>query len=160
MNTTIQNRDIVIFDIDGTLADAEHRRHHLDKEPKDWDSFFGECHKDAGIPQVLQLVSLFYAFKHVVFFTGRSEEHRWVTVEWLSNHTGLCTSVIQSRLWMRDDGDRRHDHVVKSEMLDQFLEDNLGAVIWGVFDDRHSVCQMWVERGLFVFDVAQGKGHF
>ena len=33
---------ISIFDIDGVLADATHREHHVTKKPKDWDAFFGE----------------------------------------------------------------------------------------------------------------------
>lgn len=160
MQANTPYKSVVIFDIDGTLADAEHRRHHLDKTPKDWDSFFAECHADAGIPQVLQLVSLFYALKHVVFFTGRSTEHLDMTVTWLSKHTGLAERVIRERLYMREAGDRREDSVVKREMLYRFLVNNQDAQIWGVFDDRHSVCQMWVEERVFVFDVAQGKGHF
>lgn len=160
MQENIPSKSVVIFDIDGTLADAEHRRHHLEKTPKDWDSFFAECHLDAGIQPVLELFHLFVALKDVVFFTGRSEEHRQVTVDWLTTHTGINQAWINGRLWMRQNGDRREDSVVKSEMLDQFLKDNPEAKIWAVFDDRHSVCRMWVERGLFVFDVAQGKGHF
>jgi len=29
----------IIVDIDGTLADVEHRVHHVQNEPKDWKSF-------------------------------------------------------------------------------------------------------------------------
>ena len=32
----------VICDIDGTLADVQHRLHHLEGDPKDWDGFFAE----------------------------------------------------------------------------------------------------------------------
>jgi len=32
-----------IFDIDGTLADVEHRRHHLAQRPQRWDRFFAEA---------------------------------------------------------------------------------------------------------------------
>jgi len=28
--------EIVIFDIDGTLADLSKRRHHIEKRPKNW----------------------------------------------------------------------------------------------------------------------------
>lgn len=30
----------IVFDLDGTLADCEHRIHHITKEPKDWRAFF------------------------------------------------------------------------------------------------------------------------
>lgn len=160
MQPNIPYKSVVIFDIDGTLADAEHRRHHLDKSPKDWDSFFAECPNDQPIRPVLDLLHMLFPVKQVVFFTGRSDMHRAETVAWLSQHTGICSSVVEDRLWMRVEGDRRHDHVVKGHMLDCLLSEFRLEDIWGVFDDRHSVCQMWVERGLFVFDVAQGKGHF
>jgi hypothetical protein len=34
----------VVFDLDGTLASIEHRRHHLDR--KDWKAFFAACVDD------------------------------------------------------------------------------------------------------------------
>lgn len=36
-----------IFDIDGTIADLSHRLPHIQKEPKDWDAFFGCVADDA-----------------------------------------------------------------------------------------------------------------
>ena len=36
----------VIFDIDGTLADTSHRAHYMQQKPKNWKSFFDECHLD------------------------------------------------------------------------------------------------------------------
>lgn len=53
-------KQIVIFDIDGTLANAEHRVHHLQKEPKDWDAFFAGCTQDTPIEPVMELVRLFF----------------------------------------------------------------------------------------------------
>ena len=32
-----------IFDIDGTLADASHRLHHIQNGNKDWDAFFARA---------------------------------------------------------------------------------------------------------------------
>ena len=32
--------EIVIFDIDGTLADVSERIHHVRKKPKNWNAFF------------------------------------------------------------------------------------------------------------------------
>jgi hypothetical protein len=33
-------KEVIIFDIDGTLADVLKRIHHLKKKPKDWQAFF------------------------------------------------------------------------------------------------------------------------
>jgi hypothetical protein len=35
---------LIVFDIDGTLANIEHRLHHVRSKPKNWPAF------DAGIP--------------------------------------------------------------------------------------------------------------
>ena len=32
--------------------------------------------------------------------------------------------------------------------------------ILGVFDDRQRVVNMWIDRGIWVFDVGQGKANF
>jgi hydroxymethylpyrimidine pyrophosphatase-like HAD family hydrolase len=32
-------KPMVVFDIDGTLADNEHRVHYLHNHPKNWDAF-------------------------------------------------------------------------------------------------------------------------
>lgn len=34
----------IIVDLDGTLANCEHRRHFLETKPKDWKSFHGLVH--------------------------------------------------------------------------------------------------------------------
>ncbi len=36
-------KNTVIFDIDGTLADCSHRLHHIQKDPADWDGFYEAC---------------------------------------------------------------------------------------------------------------------
>lgn len=43
--------DCVIVDIDGVLADAAHRQHHLDGPWRDWDSFFADMGDDDGSPR-------------------------------------------------------------------------------------------------------------
>ena len=37
---------IAVFDIDGVLADARHREHHVSGRPKDWDAFFAAVGDD------------------------------------------------------------------------------------------------------------------
>ena len=48
----------VIFDIDGVLADASGRQHHLAGLRRDWDAFFAECGEDPLIPEVARLLEL------------------------------------------------------------------------------------------------------
>ncbi|MDP1878220.1 MAG: hypothetical protein Q8M17_11755, partial [Actinomycetota bacterium] len=64
---------IAIFDIDGVLADARHREHHLDSRPRDWDRFFAEVSSDAPIDQGLRLLLEASAEHSVILLSGRPE---------------------------------------------------------------------------------------
>ena len=60
-------------------------------------------------------------------------------------------------LYMRKYKDHRDDAIVKAEIADIIEEQ---YQIFAVFDDRKRVLTMWQERGIFTFDVSQGKGDF
>jgi predicted kinase len=147
----------VIFDIDGTLACVEHRRHHVANKPKRWDLFFAEMDKDPPIEDVVSFCQ-FLLFDcagkfRVVFCSGRGEEHRQTTVEWLNKHVygGLLRSLD---LRMRPAKDSREDSIIKREMLDALRAE--GHDIWFVVDDRQRVVDMWRENGITVFQCAPG----
>jgi hypothetical protein len=71
---------VVVFDIDGTLMDETHRRHHMEK--KDWDSYFDACHLDTPIPAVVNLAKDYYSKGYEVWLmTGRSESCKDKTVQ-------------------------------------------------------------------------------
>ena len=102
---------IAVFDIDGVLADATHRQHHLAARPKDWDAFFGEVGADpvieAGVRRYLE-----EATRHeVVLMSGRPERTRRDTREWLTRN-----GLGEPRMILREDADFRPAAVVKSEL--------------------------------------------
>jgi len=39
-------KNIIIFDLDGTLALIEHRVHHITSEKPDWTAFYAACADD------------------------------------------------------------------------------------------------------------------
>lgn len=103
---------IAVFDIDGVLADATHRQHHLAARPKDWDAFFGEVGADpvieAGVRRYLE-----EATRHeVVLMSGRPERTRHDTREWLTRN-----GLGEPRMILREDADFRPAAVVKSELI-------------------------------------------
>lgn len=132
----------VIFDIDGTLADATHRLHHIQNGNRNWDAFFAECVNDPLIEPIRDLAQVMDArgFR-IVLVSGRSNVIRGETVDWLNAHSVPCHD-----LRMRKAGDYRKDDVVKSEILDALLAEGL-EIAW-VVDDRPSVVAMWRARGL------------
>ena len=48
----------IIFDIDGTLLNIQHRVHFLHKTPPDWESFNGEMSKDSAILEMVKLLKM------------------------------------------------------------------------------------------------------
>lgn len=146
-----------IVDIDGTIADASHRMHHIAGEfdnqgmvkPKDWDAFFDACVDDEPIPHMVRLMDALVMHEDVLLVTGRSDRVRDLTEAWLKKY-----NICHEKLYMRKAGDHRPDDVVKSELLDQILADGYQPVF--AFDDRNRVVKMWRERGVPCAQVADG----
>ena len=140
-----------LLDIDGTVADATHRLHHIEKEPKDWRSFFAEVPGDKPIPHVVEICQVLEESGYdIVFVTGRSTECREATIAWLDENV-----VRTYALYMRQEGDHRPDEVVKIELLAKLREDGYEPV--AAFEDRARVARALREAGLPVFHVAEGE---
>lgn len=145
-----------IFDIDGTLSDPSHRLHHIQGEQKDWPAFFDACDRDVPIPHMIDLFTNIWNGDAIVLFcTGRSDDVKDKTVEWLSRHLLQPGQWFDSGdVYMCKAGDHRADTVVKSELMDQIIADGYEPIM--VFEDRASVVKMWRERGISCAQVAQG----
>lgn len=148
---------LVVFDIDGTLANCEHRLPYIQTKPKNWAAFDAGIPNDTVNPHVAEVFhSLRDADHDIIFVTGRNERNRDATVEWLKANDFW---VVSSHLYMRGADDFRGDDVVKREILDQITR------AWGrkpdmVFEDRPRVVRMWRDAGIFVFNVYQGDEDF
>ena len=149
---------LVVFDLDGTLANIEHRIGFVRSKPKNWAAF------DAGIPHdkvnepVVRVFNALYNEGHtLIFASGRSEHSRQATVEWLIKHD--LWSPGHSKLYMRKANDFRGDDIIKREILDEIIAD-YGKKPDMVFDDRPRVVRMWRDAGIFVFNVYQGEEDF
>ena len=72
----------VIFDVDGTLLDIEHRRHFVSNGNKDWESFLSpeQMVKDRPNHDVVQTALALQSAGHeLVVVSARNERHREVT---------------------------------------------------------------------------------
>ncbi len=148
--------DAILVDIDGTIADHSHRLHHIRNEPRDYDSFFAAMGEDTPIHDILwlidSLITAHYECGDFVFFicTGRPEDYRNVTKEWLQEHAMRLENVAHELL-MRPSKDFRKDSIIKDEMR-QIIE-GWGFNIRFVLEDRQSVCQMWREKDITCLQV-------
>lgn len=170
---------LIAFDIDGTLADLSHRLHWVKNLPDggkpDWEAFFALCHKDKPIVEMVEVCNMFLREyrpdTEVIFISGRSSVCREATVEWLHNHTMAQLHTHESEvlgdgewfvdylerplLYMRSEGDRRPDYLVKHDLLVRVMAD-YGQKPDIVFDDRQQVVDMWRSEGVRCCQVAKG----
>ena len=159
----VENRRIVICDIDGTVADLEHRLHYVNKpglgfelgvngeasEKKDYRKFHSECVNDTPFPVVIQWVSSLYSAGYTVcMVSGRSDECAIETEEWLLKH-GPCYDF----LFMRRSGDYRDDAIIKREILKMLPKERIEFAV----DDRPRILNMWRSEGIKVYPVHQDK---
>ena len=144
-----------IFDIDGTLANVEHRIHHIQSKPKNWNKFFENMEKDLPIKATCEICVMMIngVWQNVVFCTGRNEKYRKVTLKWLQTNVHWDISTYQ--LYMRPDNDNRHDYIVKEELLAQIRADGHKPI--AVFEDRQQCVDMWRRNGLVCYQVSEGN---
>lgn len=140
---------IVVFDLDGTLANIEHRLHHIRTQPKNWGAFFRACTHDTPVDTVIQVCHALRSAGHrIEVWSGRSDEVRRQTEEWLA-----AAGVEYEILRMRRAGDKRQDSIVKGQWFDR-LPPAARPVL--AFDDRQQVVDMWRSRGVLCCQVAPG----
>ena len=186
-------KPLYIFDLDGTLALIDHRRHLVERPSlkcydchganrhncvqcadldagwkADWRAFFAACVDDQpNAPVIRTLRALESGGAEIWIWSGRSDEVRAQTQEWLAKHVhggGVLGRLIGSaypymapeRFRMRKAGDYRSDVNLKREWLSE-IEPPEYARLTAVFDDRDSVVQMWRDAGVPCFQVAPGE---
>jgi len=139
---------MIIFDLDGTLANCEHRRHFVDPERSvnhikgsegkyfnvftkeiwkpDWKSFYDDCDKDTPIIPVWRMfvdrldMGL---IKNIQIWSGRCESSREKTEAWLMRNLSPIGKCKLPMIKMRPIGDSTPDDQLKERWLDEYLAD-------------------------------------
>jgi len=172
---------LYIFDLDGTLALIEHRR-HLVEPPEgcaktdntlpvckrgcfamcahkpDWPAFFAACVDDQpNWPVISSLMALVRAGAEVQIWSGRSAEVMNETLAWLQKWIFGDGSVDPEEvgLTMRREGDFTPDEQLKASWYDALSGYDRKRLV-AVFDDRQKVVDMWRSKGVACFQVAPG----
>lgn len=139
-----------IVDIDGTIADTEHRIHYITNGHKDWAAWHANAHKDKPIQEIVDLLDMAVMNEiKIVLCTARDEMCRHDTLDWLYSH-----EIPWDELYMRKEGDRRDDDIVKFELLQEIYEAGYEPIL--VLDDRDRVVKMWRAAGLRCLQVQPG----
>ena len=100
---------IAIFDVDGTLMNVNHRRHHVAGQDKDWPAFFDAMEFDTINDHVFQLANALHKDDYnIIVVSGRNEKHREITEKQLA-----FGKLPYSELIMRPDNNYEPDFVFK-----------------------------------------------
>ena len=158
-NTWRSPNKCVVSDLDGTLADCNHRRHfvrNLNNDPnwrKDWHGFFSQISLDTLRQEVAdQLKSAKAAGLDIILVSARPYTYRKATEAWL-----LKNGIQWDRLLMREASDNRDDTIVKQEIIDKLL-DKTKIITW--FDDRKCVIDAVRSNGINVINVGGDDNDF
>ena len=150
----VDHRNCFVWDLDGTICNVSHRRQYVATKPRNWEAWNKGMTNDT--PNVA-VQKVFQALRHdhevdLIVVSGRSDYYKEQTIKWLTDN-----EIFYDEIYMRKYKDHRDDAVVKGEIADEILKTHR---ILGVFDDRQRVVNMWIQRGIWVFDCGQGKGDF
>lgn len=150
------SKNVVIFDLDGTLSDPSHRLHFVKGKKKDFDSFYAGVSGDSPKENIIQIYRQFahsyeYPFDpyEMWIVSGRSDIVRKETEKWLREH-----GIVYHQLIMRKHGDYTHDATLKRSWLNSGILPPKERILC-CFDDRQRVVDMWREEGLTCLQVDQ-----
>lgn len=152
---------MIILDIDGTLANFEHRLHFITGGNSDWKSFISpeQVALDKPFPEAQRALKEMQIPQNIggtaVLLTGRNEALREVTTKWLLEHYGIDVSkYLNKYLIMRKDGDDSLPTVYKAQAIQhiykQFI-DYYDAGPYLAFDDDKFMMRVYKEFSIVPF---------
>lgn len=101
-NGPVQAGPCVLVDVDGVIADGNHRQHYLSDGRRDWNGFFSAADADSPIPGSRALLESFSRDLVVVLLTARPDRLRQLTLDWLAGNGYRWDLLV-----MRGRGDAR-----------------------------------------------------
>lgn len=131
----------IIYDLDGTLAHANNKRGIFDWNKVDLDDI------DEKVRETLYLYQK-QGYK-IVLMSGRAEDSREKTIEWLDNH-----NITYDDLILKPSDDMRKDTISKKALYEKYIEGVYDVNV--IFEDRAGVVKMWRDLGIRVFQVLDG----
>jgi predicted kinase len=139
------DKPIILCDIDGTLANGDHRVHFVQGEKKDWDSYYSLLEHDSPIDAVVRWVRELHKDHTVCIVSGRPDTYQRKTMKWLDDN-----EIPYDWIFMRPGSDKRPDVQVKGDFLKHLPKGQIDFAI----DDRPCVIrEVWRANGVRVIPV-------
>lgn len=139
----------IVIDIDGTLANVDHRLHFMKGERKNWPGFFKEMVNDTLNKWCNTIINKFKKDHIIVLASGRPDNYKKETLTWLEGN-----EVAYDFLYMRPRNDSRRDDIVKEIILDFEILPRFKPLFF--VDDRKQVVEMYRNRGMTVLQCEFG----
>ena len=137
-------RDVLVFDLDGVLADAAHRQHFLHLAEPDWEGFYAGVQADAPLASGSALAAATHPDLPIVILTGRIDGVAAVTIDWLQAHAVRWDLLICRP---PDDSDAvTHAVDYKRTEVHRLREAGLRPVL--AVDDNRRIVEMYEELGI------------
>lgn len=124
---------VALIDVDGVIADGDHRQHFLRQQRKDWQGFFRAAGDDPPLLAGVTMVDLIGDDTLIVLLTARPESIHDETVAWLTEY-----EIRWDLLIMRG----RRDHGPSPEMKRLAVEELRYAgfePVLAVDDDQRNI---------------------
>jgi hypothetical protein len=139
---------VVISDIDGSLANIDHRVHLA--QAGDWESFHYFAKDDKVCEGARSMLTLFAKYGYeIVIITGRPLKWKGETELWLRLH-----GIPYDELHMRPSTSYDPDDVLKQQIWQANLTDR--EIIFAI-EDRDKTVEMWRDLGIDVWQISKGK---
>jgi predicted secreted acid phosphatase len=122
--------ELVIFDLDSTLANTSQRRHlsPYQDPSSDWVKYAKACANDTPIAGAVALANLLWNHYGIFILSGREDAAMAETKWWLARH-----QVMHDFLKLREAGDTEDNGLYKAECIEQLKND--GYTIHLLIDD-------------------------
>lgn len=150
---------IVLCDIDGVLANINHRLPYMTM--REYDKFYSdeEIAKDSAFTMgchLLESLQTEHCFR-TYLVTGRNEDCRKATEEWLDKHM-----INYDFLRMRTAGDYRPSMTIKKELVKKIMKENelYEMSYYFLDDDPSNVKRVENIAPLYILGITVGTGLF
>lgn len=134
-------KDTIVIDLDGTLANVDHRRHLVSGKHRNYEAFHALLGQDPPNDWCVSIMRHFWNMGHeVAIVSARPKSCETATRAWLEKHGVKFNGLYL----LRPDGDSTPDQELKRSWLQSYGKDQILFVV----DDRQKVVDMWRSEGL------------
>jgi hypothetical protein len=142
----------IVVDLDGTLANIDHRVHLVKRDKPEWDQFYAACHKDSVNQWCAEIMSAFHSqnFK-VLIVSARRDTEKAKTLKWLDSNMVRYSQLIM----LRKGDDNTPDTQLKKKWLNSYGKGDILFIV----DDRQKVVDMWRAEGMTCLQCYAWKEH-